>query len=135
MLIDAGPIVALLDDREADHAACVAVVAAAPDDPMITTWSCFTEASHLLHRKAGTRGQSRLWVMWKTGKLEFHNLTADEIDRSADLMAQYDDLPMDLADATLVATAETLGIRQHFTLDSHFRAYRLADGGGFEVVP
>jgi len=41
------------------------------------------------------------------------------------LMLRYQDTLMDLADASLVATAETLGIRQIFTLDSDFYVYRL----------
>jgi len=42
--------------------------------------------------------------------------------------------PMDLADASLVATAETLGIRQIFTLDSDFYVYRLHGTDAFEVI-
>jgi hypothetical protein len=51
------------------------------------------------------------------------------------LMEQYLDTPMDLADASLVVAAETLGLRRVFTLDRHFYAYRLADGSALEVVP
>jgi uncharacterized protein len=50
-------------------------------------------------------------------------------------MAQYHDLPMDLADASLVAVAETLNLTRVFTLDSDFGVYCLGDGRGFEVVP
>ena len=42
---------------------------------------------------------------------------------------------MDLADASLVAIAETLRLRKVFTLDSDFRIYRTQDGGAFEIVP
>ena len=51
------------------------------------------------------------------------------------LLEQYRDTPMDLADASLVVAAETLGGRRVFTLDRHFYAYRLADGAALEVVP
>ncbi|MCX6381292.1 MAG: hypothetical protein NT023_17760 [Armatimonadetes bacterium] len=51
------------------------------------------------------------------------------------LMAQYQDTHTDLADASLVAAAETLRTRRIFTLDSHFFAYRLANGDAFEVTP
>ena len=53
----------------------------------------------------------------------------------AALMDEYHDLPMDLADASLIAAAECLGVRQIFTLDSDFHIYRLADGSAMEVVP
>jgi len=49
-------------------------------------------------------------------------------------MQKYADAPMDFADASLVATAETLRLRRVFTLDHHFRAYRV-DGDYFDVVP
>lgn len=42
---------------------------------------------------------------------------------------------MDLADASLVAAAETLGITRVFTLDHHFRVYRLKNAQAFDVVP
>jgi len=51
------------------------------------------------------------------------------------LMEQYRDAPMDLADASLVVAAETLGLRRVFTLDRHFYAYRLADGIALGIVP
>lgn len=50
-------------------------------------------------------------------------------------MDQYRDTPMDLADASLVAAAETLGLKRVFTLDRHFYAYRLLDGTALEVLP
>ena len=60
----------------------------------------------------------------------------EEIDRIDSLMGRYRDTPMDLADASLVAVAESLGTRQIFTLDRrHFSVYRLANGLGLELVP
>ena len=50
------------------------------------------------------------------------------------LMSQYRDTPMDLADASLMATAESLFMRRIFTLDSGFLFYLLADGSVLEVV-
>ncbi|HLH72180.1 MAG TPA: PIN domain-containing protein [Chloroflexota bacterium] len=51
------------------------------------------------------------------------------------LIAKYSNLPMDLADATLVALAEARGLKRVFTLDRHFAVYRFADRDSFEVVP
>ncbi|MCW3096294.1 MAG: hypothetical protein JWL77_1912 [Chthonomonadaceae bacterium] len=68
--------------------------------------------------------------------IEFHILGAVEQARMPELMAQYRDRPMDLADASLVATAEVLGITRIFTLDNRdFHIYRLHNSGAFEVVP
>ncbi len=51
------------------------------------------------------------------------------------LMQQYRDLPMDLADASLVATAEALNQKQVFTLDRDFQIYRFRGNQPFDVVP
>jgi uncharacterized protein len=52
-----------------------------------------------------------------------------------DLMRQYRDVPMDLADASIVAVAESLHLRRLFSLDGDFRIYRLLDGTAMEIVP
>ena len=53
----------------------------------------------------------------------------------AELMEKYRDTPMDLADATLVAAAETLNITRIFTLDSDFQVYRINGRTPFEIIP
>ena len=50
-------------------------------------------------------------------------------------MTKYLDVPMDLADATLVAAAEKLKLKRILTLDSDFRIYRLGGRRSFEVMP
>lgn len=50
-------------------------------------------------------------------------------------MQKYADTPMSLADATLVAVAEQLGLRRVFTLDSDFDVYRFRGRQRFDKVP
>ena len=61
-------------------------------------------------------------------------LTDAEADRMDALMAQYQNVPMDAADASLVAVAEGREYRSIFTIDSDFYIYRLADGTGLNVI-
>jgi predicted nucleic acid-binding protein len=134
ILADAGPLVALLDDRERHHLRCAAVAATiAP--PMVTTWPAFTEAMYLLGRAGGWYAQARLWVMLERGTLQITELTEAAVGRMRALMEQYRDLPMDIADASLVALAEERGLARIFTLDSDFRVYRLPRGRAFTIVP
>lgn len=133
-LTDAGPLVALLDVNEAQHAACRLRLPSLVK-PMLTTWPCYTEAMYLLRRELGYPGQKALWRLWATGQLIFHQALDAEVSRMEALMELYRDAPMDLADASLVAAAETLGLKRVFTLDRHFYAYRLSDGSALEVVP
>ena len=50
------------------------------------------------------------------------------------LKALYKKIPMDFADASRAAVAESRSIRRLFTIDSDFYIYRLADGSVLEVV-
>ena len=103
-------------------------------EPLLTTLPCFTEAMHFLGRYGGFVYQTALWNLRTTGHLVLHLSTQKEIDRMASLMMQYQDTPMDLADASLVAAAESLDLRSVFTFDRDFYIYRLADGGALEVI-
>lgn len=135
ILTDAGVLVALLDDDDANHTACVEALGQLPDDVLITTWPCFTEAMYLLGREGGWRYQSALWDFWHSKDLVLHDLTSAETERMTALMEKYQDTPMDMADASLVVAAEGLGVNQIFSLDSDFRIYRLADGSVLRLIP
>ena len=133
-LVDAGPLVALIDADEPDHERCKEVLDAC-GLPLVTTWPAFTEAIYLIGRSSGWPGQSALWKLVKRDVLVVADLDATTIARCADLMRRYRDHPMDLADATLVALAEDRGARTVFTLDRHFHSYRLRGGRHLDVVP
>lgn len=90
---------------------------------------------YLLSKGNGTHAARRLWGLHASGRLGLFDLTEAEIARMVALMEMYEDCPMDLADASLVAVAERLKLRQVFTLDAHFRIYRMADGTTLDVLP
>ncbi|MGH2970136.1 MAG: type II toxin-antitoxin system VapC family toxin [Solirubrobacteraceae bacterium] len=133
-LTDAGPLVALIDADEADHELCRAALGQL-ELPLATTWPAFTEAMYLLGRAGGSAGREALWRLVLSERLHVLDLSRPAIERSAKLMAKYADLPMDLADATLVAVAEERHNRRVFTLDSDFQIYRLNGRQRFDVVP
>lgn len=133
-LTDTGPLVALNNKNDTAHQRCTLILPSLRA-PMLTTWPCFTEAMYLLHREIGYSAQEELWQWRLTGKLRIYELTTEQADRMQILMDKYRDAPMDLADASLVAVAETLSLRTVFTIDRHFYAYRTADRQAFQVVP
>jgi hypothetical protein len=135
ILVDTGPLVAILDRNDSNHAKCVQAAADLPADRLVTSWPCFTEAMYLVGRRTGVAGQEALWGMVSDGFLKMWGIQTEQIPRMAELMRQYQDLPMDLADASLVAIAEDTGHHRVFTLDSHFRVYRFIDGSVFDVAP
>ena len=133
-LTDTGALVALLDADDPHHAACAAAIKRLPAGPLLTTWPCFTEAMYLLGAVGGHRYQATLWKLRSSGRLVLHDLTAAEADCMATLMQKYSDRPMDLADASLVAVAESRSSRRVFTIDSDFHIYRLSDGTALDIV-
>lgn len=76
-----------------------------------------------------------LWILLSRGDIEIIELAEGTVDRSRSLMEKYSDTPMSLADATLVALAERLGLKQIFTLDSDFDVYRFRGRQRFERIP
>jgi predicted nucleic acid-binding protein len=129
-LTDAGPLIAIIDADEPDHDRCVQALDEATL-PLVTTWPAFTEAMYLLARAGGIHAQRALWRLVQTDRLVIADLSASAVERSSRLM----DLPMDLADATLVALAEEEGHRTVFTLDSDFTVYRIRGRLPFRTIP
>lgn len=134
-LTDTGPLIALINRNDPNHSACIAATKRLPVGPLLTTWPCFTEAMYLLLHAGGHPAQAELWRWRKAERLVLHDLSAAEADRMEVLMAKYRDRPMDLADASIVATAERLGVRQLFTLDGDFRIYRLDGNLPIACIP
>ena len=135
MLTDAGPLAAFIDRRDQHHQSAQRALAAQGDEPLLTTCPCFAEAMHLLGDSGGYRYQSVLLDMVHQGLLQIHHLTAEEEIRAFALLEQYRDRPMDYADASLVAVAESMKITRILTFDSDFRFYRMQDGTTLEVAP
>jgi uncharacterized protein len=133
VLVDAGPLVALIDRADPYHRKCIAAFESLRD-PLATVWPAFTEAMYLL--RASDRAQGLLWDMFNADGLIFADLGRDDFPRMRELMWKYRDLPMDLADAALVRVAEREGLRRIFTIDRQdFEIYRPHRFGRFEILP
>jgi predicted nucleic acid-binding protein len=133
-LCDASPLIALINQGDNNHQRCVDILPSL-SAPLITTCACFTEAMYLLGRYGSWLAQQELWGYVSDEILVISHHTSDELTRMETLMEQYRDVPMDLADASLVAIAEVLNQRQIFTLDRDFYIYRFCGNQSFEVVP
>jgi predicted nucleic acid-binding protein len=132
VLVDTGPLVALIDRGDRAHGRCVAA-AKALRRGLTTTWPVITEALYML--ADGPAGQNALLAEIEAGDLLVADLRADDVPSMRALMEKYADLPMDFADASLVAVAQREGLETVFTLDRHFRLYRRDGRQSFKVVP
>ena len=133
ILVDAGPLVALVDADDQYHKKCVAALKVL-QEPLVTVWPPVTEAMYLLGDLP--KAQEALWEMLARGVLQLLPLDLTDIPRMRELMNKYADRPMDLADAALVRVAEREGIRKIFTLDREdFSVYRLHGRVRPNIIP
>lgn len=136
VLVDAGPLVAVVDESDGDHQRCVSVLKHL-SDPMITTWPVVTEAMYLLGQTQNPLdSQDALLAMLDRQLVLVVELRREDVPRLRVLIRKYRDLPMDLADATLVRVAERDAVRQVFTLDRRdFQVYRLGRRETLTIIP
>jgi predicted nucleic acid-binding protein len=133
ILIDAGPLVALLHADDRNHARCVDTLRTLAE-PLATVWPALTEAMYLL--SFSWVAQEALWEMLETEVFTIFPLDQQDMARMRALMKKYRDFPMDLADAALVRVAEREKIQRIFTLDRRdFSVYRPGRTGRFSIIP
>ncbi len=133
ILVDAGPLVALVHGDDARHHDCKEALRRIRE-PLATVLPVISEALHLLD--FSLEAQELLWQILEDAPVAF--LPVDQADhhRIRELMREYRDLPMDFADAALVRVAEREGIRKVFTIDRRdFLVYRPSRLGRFTVLP
>ena len=133
LLLDTGAFVALLDRSEAKHPDCVTVLSDWTG-LIITTEAVVTETMHLVG--PAWRPQKACLEFFLRGAFVLVPSSRATLQRVAELMERYQDVPMDYADGTLVALGEETDTDQAFTLDRRgFSTYRLRGKKAFRVVP
>jgi predicted nucleic acid-binding protein len=136
LLVDTGPLVAVVDESDKDHRRCVSVLKRL-SDPMVSTWPVVTEAVYLLGQTQNpVDSQDALLDIIDRQVVLIADLRREDVPRIRALIRKYQDLPMDLADASLVRVAERDAFRKVFTLDRRdFEVYRVGRRETFEVIP
>jgi uncharacterized protein len=129
VLVDTGPLVAILRKNDAHHAVC-AEQAKNLTHTMVTCWPVLVEAAWLL-------GQARVLMrMIASGKLICLDLDQSSFAWIDSYSERYADLKPQLADMALVYLAEREGISRIFTLDRRdFAVYRTSAGKALELLP
>ena len=126
ILVDAGPLVALFDRQDGQHVRCARVLRGIRE-PIASTVPVLTEAFHLLG--PASVGSDRLREFIEAGGMSVWFFERNGLTRAFELMEQYADHPMDLADASLVTAAEALITRRIFTIDRRdFNTYKVRRG-------
>jgi uncharacterized protein len=133
VLVDTGPLVAILSRQDAHHEVCVEALQEMPG-PLLTCWPVITEAAWLLRRSP--LAVQRLLGSMDRGFLELLPLAGAEANAIASLMKRYEGIRPQLADATLVYLASRERIETIFTLDrGDFSIYRTVRKRSFRILP
>lgn len=124
VIADTGFFLALANPKDRHHVRAVFRLRDL-EEPLITTWPVVTESCHLLGTRLGAETQAVFLNDLAKGAAELFALEPAALPRLSELTRQYADLPMDLADASLVLLAEHLGHGRILSTDQRdFRTYR-----------
>jgi predicted nucleic acid-binding protein len=133
LVVDSGPLIALLDATEADHDAYATLLQGA-SEALVVPVCVLVEVEYLLRRWSAAF--DALLREFAAGSFELLSLTTPWLLRAGDFVAQYRDLPLGLVDATVFAAAEMLNETRVATLDRrHFTTVRPVHVDALSLVP
>jgi predicted nucleic acid-binding protein len=135
VICDTGAVYALYDADDTNHVAAKAVVEAEVG-PLFLPMVLLAEIDYLLTSRLGTDAALDFLESVESGAFTLVAPSSEDLARCRELILQYRDLSLGLADATVVATAERLKIQRVFTVDQrHFRAIQPRGLGHFIILP
>lgn len=135
ILADSGFWIALGNRRDRHHATAVDALARWSKEGFASTWPVLTEVTHLLVARAGITQALAFVESVAHGACAVPEPPDDALVRANHLMQRYRDLPMDLADASLVILAEDLGEGRILSTDLRdFQGYRWKNTQPFQNV-
>lgn len=120
-LIDAGPLIALFNKNDKYHNKIKEFIKKY-NGKLISTWPVITEVSHMLDFNIQTQIDFLTWIQLEAITIE--NIDNNDLLRIIELSKKYSDVPMDLADASLVVLSEKLKVKEIITIDSDYYIYR-----------
>jgi uncharacterized protein len=133
ILVDAGPLVALVDADDQHHDECTETLKTLRE-PLATVWPPIVEAMCLLPDQP--LAQEALWEMLDRGAILLLPLDSSDIPRIREFMRKYANRAMDLADAALLRVAEREGLRKIFTVGRRdFSVYRVNRSARLTLIP
>jgi uncharacterized protein len=135
LIVDTGPLLAAAWGGDDDHRQCVELLSAA-SWPLLVPALVAAEAAYLIGDRMGAQAELALGRAFVSGELVMEPVDAADLDRIVELMAEYVDLPLGMADASVIATAERLGATEIATLDRrHFSVVRPSHADALTLLP
>ncbi|EPG73400.1 PIN domain protein [Leptospira fainei serovar Hurstbridge str. BUT 6] len=124
-LIDSGPIIALFNSSDNYHKSVFKFLKTFKGS-LFTTWPVITEVVYLL--SFSISAQSDFLERVERGSLQVLDIPLEDLKYIKNRMQKYSDLPMDLANASLMCIAEREGISNIISIDSDFSIYKTLKG-------
>jgi predicted nucleic acid-binding protein len=121
IIVDAGPLIALFDKDDKYHNSVIKFLKTF-DGQLITSWPVITEVTHLLNFNVNVQIDFLEWLKRKA--VTIVNLKNIHLERIIQLSKKYSDVPMDLADSSLIVIAELTNITEIITIDSDYYIYK-----------
>lgn len=132
VMVDTGFWLALINREDANRSQARKVLIRI-QNPLVTTWPVVTETCYLLLKRVGNHAQAQFMEDVAARKFHVFETPVNQALRISKLMKQYADLPMDLADASLIILAEYLGHGRILSADQRdFNTYRWKNREPFE---
>jgi predicted nucleic acid-binding protein len=138
IVVDTGPLLAAALTADASHQPCVELFASLRlnNERLILPPFVVTEVCYLLARSGGSKPEAAFVRSLATEDFTIAPVTPAWLERTADLVGQYADLPLGTVDASVVALAEQLGVAEIATLDRrHFSVVRPRHVDAFTLLP
>lgn len=124
LLVDTGFLLALADGADAYHDRALQFAHTVAEG-WATTWPVLTETVYLVSQRLHSDAVEPMLDDVASGVLSVWDIPVATVSNIKALMRRYRNLPMDLADASLVLLAEHLGTGRILTTDQRdFGAYR-----------
>ena len=135
IVCDTSGLLALLDESEAKHTA-VKTALEGTQPPYFLPALILVELDYLLKKRAGSSVARRFFDQVVSGAFQLEPFGTEDLAIVTRILDANRGLDLGVADASVVALAGRLGVRQILTLDQrHFRVVQALDGHPFELLP
>lgn len=133
LIVDTGPLVALLDATDPDHERCEELLQGT-DEPRVVPVCVLVEVEYMVRPWPGAF--RALVADFDSGALDLLDLPLRWLARAGELLDRYRELPLGLVDATVIAATEMLEEPKLATLDHrHFSVVRPDHVSGLTLLP
>lgn len=135
IILDTSGLLSAIDASQTHHRAAAAALRQA-EAPRLLSPFVLAELDYLLATRVSHTAEQALLEQVADGVYQLESFDAGDIARANEVLTQYGDLGLGLADASLIVLSERHDVLDLLTLDErHFRAVRGPGGNPFRILP